>query len=92
MSKPSPAISSGIAWIGFSWVKRMSCIVDAFREKQQIHPLQTEAPSVHLLQPQEEKKWDKFVSACPEATFFHRAGWQAVIQRAFGHKTWFLYA
>ncbi|SDA18664.1 FemAB-related protein, PEP-CTERM system-associated [Nitrosospira sp. Nsp11] len=70
----------------------MSCIVDAFREEQQIRPLQTEAPSVHLLQPQEEKKWDKFVSACPEATFFHRAGWQAVIQRAFGHKTWFLYA
>jgi FemAB-related protein (PEP-CTERM system-associated) len=70
----------------------MSCIVDAFQEDQQIRSLQTKAPSVHLLQPQEEKKWDKFVSACPEATFFHRAGWQAVIQRAFGHKTWFLYA
>ena len=30
--------------------------------------------------------------SCPEATFFHRAGWKDVIERAFGHKTWFLYA
>lgn len=29
--------------------------------------------------------------ACPEATFFHRAGWKQVIEQAFGHKTWFLY-
>jgi FemAB-related protein (PEP-CTERM system-associated) len=50
-------------------------------------------PSVHLLQPQHGKRWDEFViSACPEATFFHRAGWQTVIERAMGHKTWFLYA
>ncbi|MDL1865804.1 FemAB family PEP-CTERM system-associated protein [Betaproteobacteria bacterium PRO4] len=28
---------------------------------------------------------------CPEATFFHRAGWKQVIEQAFGHKTWFLY-
>ena len=59
----------------------MSCIVDAFQEEQQDRPLfRAEAPSVHSLQPQEEKKWDEFVSACPEATFFHRAGWQAVIR------------
>ena len=37
-------------------------------------------------------RWDAFVQACPEATFFHRAGWQSVIQRAFGHRTYFLYA
>ena len=37
-------------------------------------------------------RWDAFVQACPEATFFHRAGWQEVIGKAFGHKTWFLYA
>ena len=37
-------------------------------------------------------RWDAFVDACPEATFFHRAGWKTVIERAFGHRTHFLYA
>lgn len=36
--------------------------------------------------------WDDFVVSCREATFFHRAGWQNVIEKAFGHQTWFLYA
>lgn len=30
--------------------------------------------------------------SCSEASFFHRAGWKTVIEQAFGHKTWFLYA
>ena len=37
-------------------------------------------------------RWDDFVLACPQATFFHRAGWQRVIGRVFGHETHFLYA
>jgi FemAB-related protein (PEP-CTERM system-associated) len=37
-------------------------------------------------------RWDDFVSRCEEATFFHRAGWQQIIERAFGHDTYFLYA
>jgi FemAB-related protein (PEP-CTERM system-associated) len=37
-------------------------------------------------------KWDAFVVDCPEATFFHRAGWQRVIRSVFGHPTYFLYA
>jgi len=37
-------------------------------------------------------RWDAFVEASPEATFCHRAGWQRVIERAFGHPTWFLMA
>lgn len=40
----------------------------------------------------EEARWDAFVQNCPNATFFHRAGWKEVIERAFGHRTWFLYA
>lgn len=36
--------------------------------------------------------WDAFVDRCPQATFCHRAGWQSVIERAFGHRTHFLYA
>ena len=36
--------------------------------------------------------WDDYVEKAPAATFFHRAGWSTVLQRAFGHKTQFLYA
>jgi FemAB-related protein (PEP-CTERM system-associated) len=37
-------------------------------------------------------RWDAFVLSCPQATFFHRAGWQRVIGRVFRHRTFFLYA
>jgi len=37
-------------------------------------------------------RWDAFVERHPQATFFHRAGWKTVLERAFGHRTRFLYA
>lgn len=37
-------------------------------------------------------RWDAFVLAQPQATFFHRAGWQTVIRDVFRHDTYFLYA
>lgn len=37
-------------------------------------------------------RWDQFVEACPSATFFHRAGWQQIIENVFRHDTYFLYA
>lgn len=48
--------------------------------------------SVRALQPADFARWDAFVGACPEATFFHRAGWKTVIERAFGHRTHYLLA
>ena len=36
--------------------------------------------------------WDAFVMDCPDATFFHRSGWQRIIAKTFGHDTYFLYA
>ena len=36
--------------------------------------------------------WDAFVAGCPAATFFHRAGWKEVVERSFGHRTYYLYA
>ena len=36
-------------------------------------------------------RWNDFVQASTDATFFHQAGWKEVIERAFGHKTFFLY-
>lgn len=48
--------------------------------------------SVHELTENDFPRWDTFVMATPEATFFHRAGWKTVLERAFGHRTYFLYA
>lgn len=47
--------------------------------------------SVHQMRPKDMGRWDQFVLSCPEATFFHRAGWKNVIEEAFGHRAWFLY-
>jgi FemAB-related protein (PEP-CTERM system-associated) len=35
--------------------------------------------------------WDRFVQACPQATFFHRSGWQRILREVFGHQPYFLY-
>ncbi len=37
-------------------------------------------------------RWDAFVLAHPQATFFHRSGWLRVIERVFGHRGFYLYA
>ncbi|MCA1940390.1 MAG: FemAB family PEP-CTERM system-associated protein [Caenispirillum bisanense] len=38
------------------------------------------------------ERWDAFVDACPDATFFHRAGWKTVIERSFRQPCHFLMA
>jgi FemAB-related protein (PEP-CTERM system-associated) len=48
--------------------------------------------AVHKLEEADFARWDAYVEATPEATFFHRAGWQSVLERAFGHRTHFLFA
>ncbi len=55
-------------------------------------PVRASALSVHTLDAAGHGRWDAFVAACPQASFFHRAGWQTVLERAFGHPTWFMYA
>jgi FemAB-related protein (PEP-CTERM system-associated) len=37
-------------------------------------------------------RWDAFVERCPEATFFHRAGWREVLEKVFGHRAFYLLA
>lgn len=37
-------------------------------------------------------RWDSFVLGCPQASFFHRAGWQTILRRVFRHTTHYLYA
>ncbi|MBK1691674.1 FemAB family XrtA/PEP-CTERM system-associated protein [Ectothiorhodospira mobilis] len=48
--------------------------------------------SVRHLDASAEPAWEAFVQDCPEATFFHRAGWKRVLEQAFGHPGHYLYA
>jgi FemAB-related protein (PEP-CTERM system-associated) len=50
---------------------------------------------VHRLdgrRPEQVAAWDAFVAQCPNATFFHRAGWERITREVFGHDTHFLWA
>jgi len=52
-------------------------------------------PTIKQLPPEDTetaRRWDQFVMGCPQATFFHRSGWQRVIGKVYGHKTFFLFA
>ena len=51
--------------------------------------------SVHRLDPRDDagaRRWDAFVLGSPDATFFHRAGWQRILREVFRHDTYFLFA
>ncbi|NMG75988.1 FemAB family XrtA/PEP-CTERM system-associated protein [Aromatoleum diolicum] len=37
-------------------------------------------------------RWDAFVRACPDATFFHLSAWRDIIRDVFRHRTFFLFA
>ena len=69
----------------------MSAIIEASQDRARANAAQA-TPQVRLMQPQDAARWDEFVLNCPEASFFHRAGWQKVIEQAFGHKTYFYLA
>ncbi len=47
---------------------------------------------IHELNESDFSRWDAFVDAAPDATFFHRSGWKTVLENAFGHATFFIYA
>jgi FemAB-related protein (PEP-CTERM system-associated) len=70
----------------------MNSIIEASQDR--VHStLPSSAPLVvKLMQPEDASRWDAFVLGCLDATFYHRAAWQPVIERTFGHKTWFMYA
>jgi len=36
--------------------------------------------------------WDAYVERCPDATFFHRAGWRTLLEEEFRHRTHYLVA
>ncbi len=46
----------------------------------------------HMKTESDRLRWDEFVLHCEDAHFFHLSGWKDVITKAFGHRTYFLYA
>ena len=48
--------------------------------------------TVQELTPALQPQWDAFVNVCPNATFFHLAGWKDVVEAAFGHRCYYLLA
>jgi FemAB-related protein (PEP-CTERM system-associated) len=50
------------------------------------------ALTLSLLEPGEEAAWDSFVEESPTGTFFHRAAWKRVIEKAFQHNTFYILA
>jgi FemAB-related protein (PEP-CTERM system-associated) len=48
--------------------------------------------SIEVLTAEKSAQWDAFVEGCSNATFFHLAGWEQVIERSFGHRAYYLYA
>ena len=47
---------------------------------------------VHELEESDITRWDAFVDHHSDATFFHKAGWREVIEKAFGHRCYYLMA
>jgi FemAB-related protein (PEP-CTERM system-associated) len=73
----------------------MNSIIEGARDKRAASLAAGQAApapaTLHLMQAQDAPRWDAFVRACPAATFFHLSGWQTVIERCYGHKTWFYF-
>jgi FemAB-related protein (PEP-CTERM system-associated) len=54
--------------------------------------VQTQLLRIQRLTTKDVARWDAFVDKMPEASFFHRAGWKDVLERAFGHSAHYLFA
>ncbi|MDR1423999.1 MAG: FemAB family PEP-CTERM system-associated protein [Azoarcus sp.] len=50
------------------------------------------AIGIHTLSAGDASRWDAFVRATPQATFFHLSAWQRILAEEFGHRTHYLYA
>ena len=50
------------------------------------------ALAVRDFQVADATRWDAFVARCPQATFFHRAGWRRIMEEEFRHRTHYLLA
>ncbi len=47
---------------------------------------------IGTLRPGDEGRWDTFVEAMPQATFFHRSAWRDIVEGELGHRCHYLQA
>lgn len=47
---------------------------------------------INYLSKSDIPKWEKYVDNHPAATFYHKIEWKSVIEKSFGHKTYYLMA
>lgn len=52
----------------------------------------TAALAVRPYRDGDRERWERFVYACPQATFFHRIGWRDIYEDVFRHRTHYLLA
>jgi len=50
------------------------------------------AVAIRRLDDASAPRWDAFVRATPQATFFHLSAWRRILGEEFGHRTHYLYA
>ena len=48
--------------------------------------------TVKIFQPTDTPAWDTYVHSHPRATLYHLSGWKNVIEKTYGHKTYYLMA
>lgn len=44
------------------------------------------------LKDSDEKAWDEYVLKHPDSTFYHQIGWKNVVEKSYGHKSYYLLA
>jgi len=64
----------------------------ALKEATVSQPKRIASITVKCLPHGDEDRWDAFVEAAPEGTFFHLSGWRRVIETVFRHRTYLLMA
>lgn len=52
----------------------------------------TDSMTIRLYTDSDRDAWENFVNTHPDATFYHRIGWKDVMEKSFGHKTYYLLA
>lgn len=60
--------------------------------QHQPNNLKTMPLQIKILQKTDEVVWDTYVESHPESSLYHLSGWRNVIEKTYGHKTYYLIA
>ena len=62
------------------------------RSTNRLGPEMKQNPQISLLPHEKRQHWDAFICRQPDANLYHLCGWQDVIAKTYGHKTYYLIA